>query len=96
MPYVNHAGPNIYWEARGTGDPILLIMELGVSLEGWNRVGPALAARCRTILSDNRGVGRSEVPPGRVRFPGWPPTGRLFSPRRTSSALTSSASQWEE
>src|SRR5215471_21318260 len=63
MPNVEHAGTEIYWEARGRGEPLLLIMGLGVTLEGWNRLGPVLAERYRTILFDNRGTGRSGVPP---------------------------------
>src|SRR6476646_5580686 len=64
MPYVAHAGANIYWEEHGAGDPLLLIMGLGATLEWWNRLVPALAPRYRTIVYDNRGVGRSGVPPG--------------------------------
>ena len=64
MPYAEHAGTRIYWEERGSGEPLLLIMGLGVTLEGWSRLGPALARRYRTILFDNRGVGRSDVPAG--------------------------------
>jgi pimeloyl-ACP methyl ester carboxylesterase len=64
MPYTARAGTKLYWEARGTGDPILLIMGLGVTLEGWSRIGPSLAEQYRTILFDNRGVGRSDVPTG--------------------------------
>jgi pimeloyl-ACP methyl ester carboxylesterase len=64
MPQVDHAGASIYWEARGEGEPLLLIMGLGATLEGWSRVGPALAESYRTILFDNRGTGRSSVPPG--------------------------------
>jgi pimeloyl-ACP methyl ester carboxylesterase len=64
VPYVTSNGAKLYWEERGTGDPILLIMGLGASLEAWDRTAPVLAARYRVILFDNRGVGRSEVPPG--------------------------------
>ena len=64
MPYVQHDGATIYWEERGSGAPLLLIMGLGVTLEGWGRIGPVLAERYRTILFDNRGTGRSSVPPG--------------------------------
>ena len=64
MPYVTSNGANLYWEERGSGDPILLIMGLGASLEAWDRTAPVLAARYRVILFDNRGVGRSDVPPG--------------------------------
>jgi pimeloyl-ACP methyl ester carboxylesterase len=64
MPRVDSAGASIYWEEHGRGEPLLLIMGLGVTLEGWSRIGPVLADRYRTILFDNRGSGRSDVPPG--------------------------------
>ncbi|HZT78011.1 MAG TPA: alpha/beta fold hydrolase [Vicinamibacterales bacterium] len=64
MPVVDRGGASIYWEACGSGAPLLLIMGLGVTLEGWSRLGPTLAQRYRTILFDNRGTGRSAVPPG--------------------------------
>src|SRR5580704_4755103 len=64
MPYVSSGGSNIYWEESGAGEPLLLIMGLGYSLEMWHRSRPALSAVYRTIVFDNRGVGRSDVPPG--------------------------------
>jgi pimeloyl-ACP methyl ester carboxylesterase len=68
MSYVTTAGTAIYWEEDGQQgqeqrDPVLLIMGLGATLEWWHRLRPVLAARFRTILFDNRGVGRSDVPP---------------------------------
>jgi 3-oxoadipate enol-lactonase len=56
-------GTKIYWEEHGSGDPLLLIMGLGATLEWWRRIVPALSSRYRTIIYDNRGVGRSDVPP---------------------------------
>ena len=64
MPYVESNGARIYWEERGSGEPLLMIMGLGYSLEMWGRVVPALAEHYRVIVFDNRGVGRSDVPPG--------------------------------
>jgi pimeloyl-ACP methyl ester carboxylesterase len=64
MPHTVSNGANLYWEEHGSGDPILLIMGLGASLEAWDRMAPVLARRYRVILFDNRGVGRSDVPPG--------------------------------
>jgi pimeloyl-ACP methyl ester carboxylesterase len=69
MPHVTHAGARIYWEERGAGEPLLMIMGLGATHEWWDRVTPTLAARYRTILFDNRGVGRSDVPPGPYSIP---------------------------
>src|ERR1700730_7092607 len=64
MPFVENQGVKIYWEEQGQGAPILLIMGLGWTSDLWFRSRPALAKRYRTILFDNRGVGRSDVPPG--------------------------------
>jgi len=70
MPFVTSAGARIHWEEDGPSqagragvDVVLLIMGLGATLEWWHRLRPAIAARFRTILFDNRGVGRSDVPP---------------------------------
>jgi pimeloyl-ACP methyl ester carboxylesterase len=65
MPYAHHKGVRLYWEEHGIGDPILLIMGLSFTLDMWFRVTPVLARNYRVILFDNRGVGRSDVPPGR-------------------------------
>ena len=59
----------IYWEDAGSGDPLLLIMGLGATLEWWERLIPVLSSRYRTIVFDNRGVGRSDVPPGPYSIP---------------------------
>ena len=64
MPYADNCGVNIYWEEEGAGDPLLLIMGLGYTHDMWYRTVPAVSARYRTISLDNRGVGRSDVPPG--------------------------------
>src|SRR5690348_6935541 len=65
MPYAYHKGVRLYWEQHGEGDPILLIMGLSFTLDMWFRVTPVLARNYRVILLDNRGVGRSDAPPGR-------------------------------
>ena len=64
MPFINNQGVRIYWDEQGAGDPVLLIMGLGYPSAMWYRTRPLLAARYRTIALDNRGVGRSDVPPG--------------------------------
>jgi pimeloyl-ACP methyl ester carboxylesterase len=50
----------LYWESAGSGDPVLLIMGLGMSATGWWRTVPVLANGLRVISFDNRGVGRSD------------------------------------
>jgi pimeloyl-ACP methyl ester carboxylesterase len=69
MPDALNAGTRIYWEAHGHGDPVLLIMGLGATLELWHRVTPMLSGTYRTILFDNRGAGRSDAPPGPYSIP---------------------------
>ena len=62
MPYTKNEGTNIYWEEHGEGPPLVLVMGLASTLEMWHRMIPALSQRFRTIVFDNRGVGRSDVP----------------------------------
>jgi pimeloyl-ACP methyl ester carboxylesterase len=69
MPYADNDGTKIYWEERGSGEPILLIMGLGYTLDMWHRVMSTLAAHYRVIAFDNRGVGHSDVPPGPYAIP---------------------------
>src|SRR4029078_1283871 len=56
-------------EERGEADPLLLTRGLGATHEWWGRVTPAVAPHFRTILFDNRGVGKSDVPPGPYSIP---------------------------
>ena len=64
MPYIQNQGARIYWDERSVGDPVLLIMGLGYPSDMWWRTRPVLDSRYRTIVMDNRGVGRSDVPAG--------------------------------
>lgn len=60
MPYTENEGTKIYWDERGEGEPLLLIMGLGSASDMWYRLLPALSAGYRTILFDNRGTGQSD------------------------------------
>lgn len=64
MPYTTNEGARIYWEEQGSGQPLLLIMGLGYPSEMWYRVLPGLSSRYRTVIFDNRGVGKSDEAPG--------------------------------
>src|ERR1700740_1420121 len=64
MPFTENAGVKIYWEEEGKGAPVLLIMGLGWPSYMWYRTKPLLTGKYRTITFDNRGAGRSDVPPG--------------------------------
>jgi pimeloyl-ACP methyl ester carboxylesterase len=54
----------LYYEEHGSGDPLLLIMGLATDSTAWLFQLPAFSERHRTIVFDNRGVGRSAKPPG--------------------------------
>jgi 3-oxoadipate enol-lactonase len=54
----------IAYEARGSGDPLLLIHGLGYGRWGWEPVVDDFAGEFRTLFYDNRGIGDSDVPPG--------------------------------
>jgi len=64
MAFVENQGARIYWDEQGQGEPVLLIMGLAYPSQMWYRTRPLLASRYRTLALDNRGIGRSDVPPG--------------------------------
>jgi 3-oxoadipate enol-lactonase len=64
MPFIENQGARIYWDERSVGEPVLLIMGLGYPSDMWWRTRPVLDSRYRTMVLDNRGAGRSDVPPG--------------------------------
>jgi pimeloyl-ACP methyl ester carboxylesterase len=64
VSFIEHQGARIYWDERGSGEPLLLIMGLGYPSDAWYRTRSVLAKTFRTLAFDNRGVGRSEMPPG--------------------------------
>ena len=69
MPFIENDGAWIYWDERSVGEPVLLIMGLGYSSDMWWRLRPLLDSRYRTIVLDNRGAGRSDVPSGPYPIP---------------------------
>ena len=54
----------MYYEQHGSGEPLLLVMGLAADSTAWMFQVPDFAARYRTIVFDNRGVGRSSKPSG--------------------------------
>jgi 3-oxoadipate enol-lactonase len=64
MPYTDAPGFRMYYEEHGSGFPLLLINGLGSDHFEWLHQIPAFEACFRVVLFDNRGTGRTEVPPG--------------------------------
>ena len=54
----------MYYEEHGSGDPLLLIMGLAADSTAWMFQVPDFAQHYRTIVFDNRGVGRTSKPAG--------------------------------
>ena len=64
MPMTRVDSIELYYEEHGSGDPLLLIMGLAADSTAWMFQMPDFAKHYRTIVFDNRGVGRSSKPPG--------------------------------
>ena len=64
MPYAYANGIKLYYEERGTGDPLLLIMGITAPGSVWEKHVAHWEPHFRCILFDNRGVGQSDKPAG--------------------------------
>ena len=64
MPSIDVDGVNLHYDVEGEGPPLLLIAGLGANSASWATIKPLLKGRFTCITFDNRGVGRSDVPPG--------------------------------
>jgi len=67
VPFAEAAdGTRLHYSVSGRrdGEPVLMIQGLGADSRGWLRQRLAFGARYRVIVFDNRGVGRSDRPPG--------------------------------
>ena len=64
MPSATVDGVNLHYDLEGQGPPLLLIAGLGANSNVWAGVKPLLTPRFTCITFDNRGTGRSGVPPG--------------------------------
>lgn len=63
MPFFNTNDTKIYYEVRGSGQPLVIINGLGSDVSEMRTVTDPLAIKkYRLLLFDNRGAGRSSMP----------------------------------
>ena len=64
MPTVEANGQTLYYEEHGGGEPLVCVMGLAADIQAWALQVPAFSAAHRTIVFDNRDVGRSSEADG--------------------------------
>jgi 3-oxoadipate enol-lactonase len=64
MPTAKIRDVELYYEEHGSGAPLLCIMGFATDSAGWLLQVPEFSKTYRTIVFDNRGVGRSSKPTG--------------------------------
>lgn len=62
MPIAKVGDINLYYEVHGKGEPLVLIMGIGLRGAHWFAIQDKLAGGYRVIVPDNRGTGRSDKP----------------------------------
>jgi pimeloyl-ACP methyl ester carboxylesterase len=62
MPKVKVNAIQVYYEVRGRGFPLMMIMGLGANLNWWDpRMVQGLSKKFKLVMFDNRGAGRTDV-----------------------------------
>ncbi len=64
MPFIDANGIRMYYEERGSGKPLLLIMGITAPCSVWEKHVSYWEKEYRCILFDNRGVGATDKPEG--------------------------------
>jgi len=61
LPWTTANGISIHYQLAGQGGPVVVLLhEMGGTLDSWDGVTPGLAERCRVLRYDQRGAGLSE------------------------------------
>ena len=66
MPFIDSSGARLHYFVEGDGPALLMVQGAGVIGEGWRLQMDALRSRFTVIAFDNRGVGQSSSPRGRL------------------------------
>ncbi|MBD2441529.1 alpha/beta fold hydrolase [Nostoc sp. FACHB-110] len=62
MPKVQVNGIELFYEIKGTGEPLLLIAGFMCDRNYWSLLMPSLISQYQVIRFDNRGIGQSSAP----------------------------------
>ncbi|MEH2060717.1 MAG: alpha/beta hydrolase [Nostoc sp.] len=62
MPKVKINGIDLFYDIKGTGEPLLLIAGFLCDHTYWSLIMPSLVSQYQVIRLDNRGMGRSSAP----------------------------------
>ncbi|MCX7326487.1 MAG: alpha/beta fold hydrolase, partial [Hyphomicrobiales bacterium] len=68
MKWVEVNGAVLRYEVSGQGKPVILVHEMGGTLNSWDAVAPLLARTHRVLRYDQRGAGLSEKTSGRLEL----------------------------
>ena len=60
MPWIEANGISIYYKLAGKGPVVVLMHELGGTLDSWDEVAPGLSENFTVLRYDQRGSGLSE------------------------------------
>src|SRR5215210_943072 len=64
MPHMRANGQELYYEVHGRGEPLVCVMGLAADTLSWLPQLQAFGERHRTVIFDNRDVGRSSLADG--------------------------------
>ena len=62
MPTMQVNDIQMYYEMRGEGEPLVLIVGLGTDISEWDTIVSGLAQKYQVLAFDNRGAGRTDKP----------------------------------
>jgi 3-oxoadipate enol-lactonase len=60
LPWIDANGVSIRYDAAGSGPAVVLLHEMGGTMESWDGIVPDLSRTFRTLRYDQRGAGLSE------------------------------------
>jgi 3-oxoadipate enol-lactonase len=60
VPWIDANGISIHYDIGGEGASVVLLHEMGGTLDSWDGIAPALRKRFRVLRYDQRGAGLSE------------------------------------